>query len=37
LRTNVGLEKVREEGLNNMREMLALNLKNRFGDVSSKK
>ncbi|KPA16696.1 hypothetical protein MHK_003086, partial [Candidatus Magnetomorum sp. HK-1] len=31
-----GLEKGREEGrLNNMREMLALNLKNRFGDVSS--
>ncbi|KPA16825.1 hypothetical protein MHK_003011 [Candidatus Magnetomorum sp. HK-1] len=34
-----GLEKGREEGLekglNNMREMLVLNLKNRFGEVSS--
>jgi hypothetical protein len=30
-----GLEKGRDEGLINMREMLALNLKNRFGNVSS--
>jgi hypothetical protein len=29
-----GREEGREEGLVNMREMLALNLKNRFGDVS---
>ena len=30
-----GMEKGREEGLINMRDMLALNLKNRFGNVSS--
>jgi hypothetical protein len=29
-----GLEKGRTEGLTNMREMLALNLTNRFGELS---